>query len=153
MMANLSFLLAAMTMGAVVENRARHHNRPFHAIEGIEWPFMTVFFVLAGASLDLEVLSDAGGLLGAYVVLRILGRLAGGWIGGSFSQQDHFARRWIGLALLPQAGVALGMALVAAQRFPEIGEGILPVVVAATAIFEVLGPVATRAALRGSTRG
>jgi Kef-type K+ transport system membrane component KefB len=153
MLANVSFLLAAMIMGAVVENRARHHNRPFHAIEGIEWPFMTVFFVLAGASLELEVLSHAGVLLGAYVVLRILGRLAGGWIGGSFSQQDHFARRWIGLALLPQAGVALGMALVAAQRFPEIGEGILPVVVAATAIFEVLGPVATRAALRGSTRG
>ena len=50
-------------------------------------------------------------------------------------------------ALLPQAGVALGMALVAAQHLPHVGAAILPVVVAATVVFELVGPVATRAAL------
>jgi hypothetical protein len=54
----------------------------------------------------------------------------------------------MGLALLPQAGVALGMALVATQYLPEIGDAILPVVVAATVIFELIGPIATRVALR-----
>jgi Kef-type K+ transport system membrane component KefB len=148
----VSFLLAAMVMGAVVVNLARHHTRPFHAIEGIEWPFMILFFVLAGASLDLGVLLQTGGWLVAFIGLRIVGRLGGGWLGGSLPPADPEIRRWLGAALLPQAGVALGMALVAAQRFPEIGEVILPIVVAATAIFELIGPIATRVALLGAAR-
>jgi hypothetical protein len=51
------------------------------------------------------------------------------------------------MALLPQAGVALGMALVAAQHFPELGETIFPVVIGATVLFEVIGPILTRIAL------
>jgi hypothetical protein len=53
----------------------------------------------------------------------------------------------MGMALLPQAGVALGMALVATQRFPELSAIILPVVVGATVVFEAVGPVLTRWAL------
>lgn len=149
----VSFLLAAMVMGAVVANLAHHHTRPFHAIEGIEWPLMILFFVLAGASLDLGSLLHTGGWLVAFVGLRIVGRLGGGWIGGSLPPADPGIQRWMGLALLPQAGVALGMALVAAQRFPEAGEAILSIVVAATAIFELVGPIATRVALRRVARG
>lgn len=149
---NVSFLLAAMTMGAFVANLARHHTRPFHAIEGIEWPFMVVFFVLAGASLELGALAHAGSWLAAYVALRIVGRVLGGWLGGSVPGAPG-SRRWMGLALLPQAGVALGMALVAAQSLPEIGGAILPVVVAATAIFELIGPIATRSALEQVAEG
>lgn len=148
----VSFLLSAMVMGAVVVNLARHHTRPFHAIEGIEWPFMILFFVLAGASLDPGALLQTGGWLVAFIGLRIVGRLGGGWLGGSLPPADPEMRRWLGAALLPQAGVALGMALVAAQRFPEIGDVILPIVVAATAIFELIGPIATRVALRGAAR-
>ena len=151
MLLNVSFLLAAMTMGAVVANLAQHHTRPFHAIEGIEWPFMVLFFVLAGASLEMSMLAGAGIWLVAYVVLRIVGRLLGGWIGGSVPVADPPVRRWMGMALLPQAGVALGMALVAGQQFPEVGEAILPVVVAATVLFELIGPIATRLALRATS--
>jgi len=50
-MLDVSFLIASMVMGAVIANLARHHEYPFHAIEGIEWPFMVIFFVLAGASI------------------------------------------------------------------------------------------------------
>jgi Kef-type K+ transport system membrane component KefB len=146
----VSFLLAAMTMGAVVANLARHHTRPFHAIEGIEFPFMIVFFVLAGASLDVEALAHVSGWLAAYMVLRIAGRLLGGWLGGRLPPADPFVRRWIGAALLPQAGVAIGMALVAVQHFPEAGETIVSVAVAATVLFEIIGPVATRLALKRS---
>jgi Kef-type K+ transport system membrane component KefB len=146
----VSFLLASITLGAVVANLARHHTRPFHAIEGIEWPFMVLFFVLAGASLELRALADAGAWLAAYVGLRVIGRLAGAWLGGWLPPADAALRRWMGIALLPQAGVALGMALVAAQRFPEFGEVILPLVVAATAIFELVGPLGTRLALERS---
>jgi Kef-type K+ transport system membrane component KefB len=143
----VSFLLASITLGTVVANLARHHTRPFHAIEDIEWPFMTLFFVLAGASPELDALARAGAWLAAYVGLRVVGRLAGAWLGGWLPPADADVRRFMGIALLPQAGVALGMALVAAQRMPEIGEIIIPLVVAATAIFELAGPLATRLAL------
>jgi Kef-type K+ transport system membrane component KefB len=150
---DVSFLLAAMTMGAVVANLARHHMRPFHAIEGIEFPFMIVFFVLAGASLEVGALAHASVWLVGYLLLRIAGRLLGGWLGGSLPPADRFVRRWIGVALLPQAGVAIGMALVAAQRFPAEGEVILSVAVAATVLFEIVGPIATRLALKRSAEG
>jgi Kef-type K+ transport system membrane component KefB len=52
----VSYLIASMVMGVVIANVARHHEYPFHAIEGIEWPFMVIFFVLAGASLELSAL-------------------------------------------------------------------------------------------------
>jgi Kef-type K+ transport system membrane component KefB len=130
-----------------VTNLAHHHNRPFHAIEGIEWPFMTVFFVLAGAALDVSSLAHCGSWFAAYVVLRIAGKLAGGWLGGCLPPTDANLRRWMGIALLPQGGVELGMALAASQRFPEAGSVVLPVVVAGTIFFELLGSIATRFAL------
>jgi Kef-type K+ transport system membrane component KefB len=144
---DVSFLLSAVALGTTVANLARHHNRPFHAIEGIEWPFMVIFFVLAGAMLDVSALADTGTWLAAYVLLRIVGRLAGAWLGGCLPPSDANLRHWMGIALLPQAGVALGMALVASQRFPEVGDLILPVAIASTVVFELLGPLATRFAL------
>ena len=70
---NVSPILTAITMGAVVASLARHHERPFHAIEGVEWPFMILFFVLAGASLEIEALQHAGVITIAYVLFRCIG--------------------------------------------------------------------------------
>jgi Kef-type K+ transport system membrane component KefB len=140
----VSFLLASMALGSVVANLARHHTRPFHAIEGIEWPFMILFFILAGASLQTEALYRIGFIGGGYIIFRIIGRLLGAWSGGSMSDAGPVISRWMGMALMPQAGVALGMALVVAQRRPDLGEIILPIVVASTVFFELVGPVLTR---------
>ena len=109
--------------------------------------YMVLFFLLAGAALHVETLVHAGALTFAYIALRILGRIAGTRLGGRISGADALTRRWMGLALLPQAGVAIGMALVAAQRFPEIADLVLPVVLGSTVVFELLGPVVTRWAL------
>ncbi|MBW2334470.1 MAG: cation:proton antiporter [Deltaproteobacteria bacterium] len=143
----VSFLLASMVLGCVVANLARHHIRPFHAIEGIEWPFMILFFVLAGASFQLETLFQIGFVGSAYILFRIIGRLLGGWTGGSISNAKPLMCRWMGIALMPQAGVALGMALVVIERRPDLGEIILPVVIASTVLFELIGPVLTRTGL------
>jgi Kef-type K+ transport system membrane component KefB len=143
----VSFLLASMVLGCVVANLARHHIRPFHAIEGIEWPFMILFFVLAGASLQLETLFQIGFVGSAYIIFRIIGRLLGGWTGGAISNAKPLMRRWMGIVLMPQAGVALGMALVVIERRPDLGEIILPVVIASTVLFELIGPVLTRTGL------
>lgn len=146
----VSPLLAAMTMGAVVANLARHHERPFHEIENVEWPFMVFFFVLSGVSLDIGAVPEIGLLASAYIVLRIAGRIFGAWLGAVMCGGEVTIRRWMGLALMPQAGVALGMALVAVQRFPELAQSILPVVIVSTVLFELAGPICTRYALARS---
>lgn len=145
--AEVSYILTAMVLGAVVANLAKHHDRPFRAIEGIEWPFLILFFLLAGAGLHLDALM-AVGLVGAgYIGLRVTGRILGTRLGGWLSGTEPATRHWMGLALLPQAGVAIGMALLAGQRFPEVRDLIMPVALGSTVIFELLGPVVTRRVL------
>ena len=145
---DVSYLIASIVMGAVVTNFARHHEYPFHEIENIEWPFMTIFFVLAGASLELGMIKEIGLIGGVYIVSRVIGKLLGARIGAEFCKADPVTRCWMGFALLPQAGVAMGMALVAANRFPEYQQILLTVVISSTIFFEIIGPVFTRAALR-----
>lgn len=144
---NVSFLIAAMVLGMVVVNLARHHARPFHEVENIEWPFLVLFFVLAGASLEVAALPAIGLVGGAYIAARAAGKIAGGWVGARLAGADRPVRRWMGSALLPQAGVALGMALVASVRLPQFKETLLPVVIGSTIFFEVTGPILTRYAL------
>lgn len=145
---DLSFLLASMAMGMTVTNLARHHNYPFHAIEGIEWPFMVIFFILAGATLEFNAVWQIGLVGLIYVVCRVCGKTIGAYLGGFFSGADSESQRWMGLALLPQAGAAMGMALVAANQFPEYRNILLAVVISTTVLFEIVGPICTRVALR-----
>ncbi len=147
---DVSYLLAAIALGATVANRAKHHERPFHAIEGIEQPFLIVFFLFAGFEFDLME-SRSFGLAGlAYVVARSVGKLLGCAVGARAVDAPEVIRKYVGWCLLPQAGVALGLGLLAAQRFPEYGSSLLSLLVGTTFLFEVLGPIATRISLRRS---
>lgn len=150
---DVSFLLAGMVAGVAVANLAAHHKRPFHAIENIEWPFMVLFFVLAGASLDMGGLETIGLIGVAYIVLRFVSRIIGGWLGASLAGAPDVQRRWIGLALVPQAGVALGMALVAGEQLPAYKDILLTIVVGTTIIFELIGPILTQIALIKAKEG
>jgi Kef-type K+ transport system membrane component KefB len=87
----------------VVANLASHHERAFHEIENVEWPFMLMFFILAGATLDVARLPELGMIGLGYVVLRILSRAIGGWIGCRLARLPRRNAQWIGPALLPQA--------------------------------------------------
>jgi Kef-type K+ transport system membrane component KefB len=144
-------ILTAMVMGIMVASLASHHDRPFHAIEGIEWPFMVLFFVLAGASLEVDTLLLAGGVTVVYMLARFGGIYMGTRLGSRLVGASPALRKWLGLALLPQAGVAIGMALLAAQRFPDTASVVLTAAVASTVILETVGPVFTRLAIRGAT--
>jgi Kef-type K+ transport system membrane component KefB len=146
----VSFLIAAIVMGAVIANLARHHEYPFHEIESIEWPFMAIFFMLAGASLQLDAVTSLGLLGLIYVLARASGKIAGAWLGARVANADRQVRCWMGIALLPQAGVAIGMALLIAHRFPQHAQIVLSLVIATTVVFELIGPVFTRVALRRS---
>lgn len=144
----LSPILTAVSMGAVVTSAASHHNQPFDAIEGIEWPFLILFFVLAGASLHLEYLAGAGVVVLIYLIARAVGTVLGALFGGTTAGLDKNISRWLGFALLPQAGVALGLSLIAAQELPEYGQTILTVVLTSTVVLELTSPLITRAVLR-----
>lgn len=145
----VSALLASMTAGSLVANLSHHHTRSFREIEHIEWPFLVFFFVLSGASIDLYKIDDALLLTFAYLFLRLIGRLLGGYLVVTLgSQQTRGIPRNIGLALTPQAGVAIGMGLLAAERFPEFSNTILPVVVGSTIIFELAGPILVKRVLQ-----
>ncbi len=144
---NVSFLLSVMTVGVVVANLVKHHNRPFEVLGSFDWPFLVLFFVLAGASLQLSSLLALGVVGLGYVLARGLGRILGGWVGGYAARASAADSRWMGVALMPQAGVALGMAILAGDQMPQYRETINTVTLAATIVFELVGPVLTRHAL------
>lgn len=144
----VSFLIAGMTTGAIIVNFARHHSHAFHEIKHIQWPFMILFFILAGASLDLSALGHVGLVGLGYVIFRVISRLTGAWLGAVIGDAPRAQRPWFGIALLSQAGVAVGIALIAAEEFPEYGGTILAVTIGTTVIFELIGPAGTLLAIR-----
>lgn len=150
---HLSFLLTLIVVGIVVTNFAKHHTRPFNAIENAQKPFLILFFVLAGSQMQIHLLLEAGFVGFMYIVLRLIGRLLGGWLAAVAIKESPVVKRWLGLSLLPQAGVAIGMALMASQLFPEAEKQLLPIVLGACAFFEIVGPLFTRVALRRCVAG
>lgn len=150
----VSALLAAMVAGVLVVNLSAHHTRSFNEIEHIEWPFLVFFLVLSGASVDLAALDTVFWLIVAYVGLRLAGRYLGGMLGLRLAgERARGLPHGIGLALTPQTGVAIGMALLAAELFPEEGTVIVSTVVAATLVFELVGPWIVRRILPEDSSG
>lgn len=149
-----SYLLACTVAGTIVANRARHHTRPFHAIRGVSQPFMITFFLLAGFAFDPGTLQTLGAVGAAYVLSRSVGKITGGTFGALIAGAPRTVKRHIGTCLLPQAGVAIGLGLLAAERMPKYGPGLLSLLVGTTVLFELFGPLATRGSLAraGETR-
>jgi len=145
---HVSYLLSAMVMGAVVANRTKHRARPFHAIEGVSEPFLAIFFILAGIKLELSALMGLG-LVGAlYIVARAAGLITGAWVAGKLAGAPAVVQKRLGFCILPQAGVALGFALLIQEQLPQLGEVVLPLVIATTVLFEISGPLIARWQLR-----
>jgi len=140
----VSYLIACMALGAVVANFAKHHSRPFRDIGNASEPFMVIFFLLAGYEFDLSAFRVLGPLGGIYIIARITGFLVGGYAAANIARAPDTIKKHIGWCLFPQAGVALGLALMAMERFPERGMIVLPLIVGTTIVFEIIGPVVTK---------
>lgn len=149
---DLSYLMAGMTAGILVANLAKHHTVAFHELESFQWPFMVIFFILAGATADLAALWIIGPVGAVFVLARVGGRIIGGWGGSALSGDPRAVRPLYGAALMPQAGVAIGMALVAVASLPDMRNIILPVTIGATILFEIVGPVLTGWAIARADR-
>ncbi len=144
----VSFLIAGMTAGAIIANFARHHDYAFNETERVELPFLLLFFLLAGATLEIGALVSVAGWAAAYVVLRILARIVSGWLGAVAGGVPMPERPLYGPALMPQAGVAVGMALVATEVMPGQEALIVPVIIASSVVFDIFGPPVTAFAVR-----
>jgi len=113
---------------------------------------MVIFFVLAGASLESSALSTIGLIGMVYILCRLMGKYYGSMLGSILGNADTTTKKWIALALFPQAGVAIGMALVASTHFPEYRQILLPVIISSTVVFEIIGPIFTRLALKRANK-
>lgn len=143
----LSDLLVCMSVGAVFANLRDDALDVMDLCDGWTPPLFMLFFVISGAELDLAALPTVGVLGLIYIVVRALGKYFGAYLGAVVVKASPNIRRYLGITLLPQAGVAIGMAQMALATMPEFGARIQAVVLAATLIYELVGPVATKIAL------
>jgi Kef-type K+ transport system membrane component KefB len=152
----LSPLLANMVVGFIIVNRERQHQNFFLVVEQIEEPLYGLFFSLAGAHLELSVLKSAGLLVVAILVFRILGKQAGVWAGAWISRAPVVIRQYLGLGLFPQAGVSIGLVLMAREIFPSplLASILVNGVIGAVIINELIAPPLVKYALvkAGETR-
>jgi Kef-type K+ transport system membrane component KefB len=142
----ISPLLANMAMGVAVVNLTKRHIF-FDVLKRIDWPFYLLFFVLCGASLQIPFLRKLGVIGTVYVAARTLGKYGGAYLGGQIVHAEEKIKKYLGLGLIPQAGVALGLAIVAKAELPHCGDLIFTTTVATTIVFESIGPFCTKFAI------
>ena len=143
----LSSLLVCMMIGAVMINLASDRSVLVEQCDRFTPPLFLLFFVLSGANLDLSILPQVGLLGAVYLLSRAAGKWAGASIGASLTKCEPNVRKYLGLTLLPQAGVAIGMAHMSSTVLPAYGPQINAVVLCATLLYELVGPVITKVAL------
>ena len=142
-----SLLLVCMMTGTIFCNICDFSEELMGRVDGWTAPLFVLFFVLSGAELNLKVLSNPLVLLigAVYIVFRSLGKYLGAFGSCSLTGCSERITKYLGITLLPQAGVALGMALTA-QRLAE-GEVVRNVVLFSVLVYELVGPALTKRAL------
>ena len=143
----LSSLLMCMAMGAVYVNLRDDAERVLGCVDDWTYPMFMLFFVISGASLDLGSLPKVGLLGIVYVIVRFVGKWIGSYLGSTVTHQPDVIRKNIGFALMPQAGVAIGMATLAASQLPGYGSQVQTIILAGTLVYELIGPLAAKFAL------
>ncbi len=141
-----SSILANMVVGFIVVNKVKR-GEMFLVVEEIEDVLFAMFFVLAGLHFDLSVLKAAGILALLIFVTRCLGKYFGARAGARASHASDAVKKYLGLALLPTAGVALGLVLLAERAFPSFGTIMLNAVLASVIINELTAPPLTKYAI------
>jgi len=144
-----SSLLVCMAMGTVFCNLCSFSEELMDRIDRWTGPLMVLFFVLSGADLNFTVFADWGIILAGvvYILFRSLGKIYGANISAKFTHCEPSIQKYLGITLLPQAGVSLGMSLTA-MSLGASGEIIRNVSLFAVLVYELVGPLMTRIALQ-----
>lgn len=141
---HLSALLTCMMIGAMVINLVQNSNRIFDVVSDLTPPIYVLFFTLAGASLNISVLSKVGFLGVGYIVARTLGKMIGSGIGAKAVKAPENVVKYLGMTLLPSGGIPIGLALIVANEIPSMGEAVTTIVLFSILIFDIIGPIFTR---------
>ncbi len=144
---DLSPLVASLAVGATMANLSGKSRRLFEALSRTDPPLYVIFFVLAGADLNLALLPTLGVLGAAYVLCRAGGKVGGAWLAARAAGAGGAPPRLLGLSILAQAGLAVGLVLITRERFPDLAPTVATVVLGAVVVFEVAGPLSARFAL------
>ncbi|MFA5287203.1 MAG: cation:proton antiporter [Candidatus Omnitrophota bacterium] len=139
----VDMLLAAMTMGAVMINReVRLSKEVFKLVSGFATPFYILFFVLVGAKFDLHATTKSAVIIAIiYLLGRTLGKMMGARLGAKYSGAPKTVTKYLPYCLFSQAGVAIGLSILASQIFPgAIGNSIIVIVTLTTFVVQLLGP-------------
>jgi len=144
---DLSPLVASLAVGATLVNLSGKSRRLFETLSRTDPPLYVIFFVLAGADLNLALLPSLGTLGVAYVLGRATGKIGGAWLAARHVAVAAPLQRLFGLSLFAQAGLAVGLVLVTRERFPTIAPTVTTVVLGAVVVFEIAGPLSARFAL------
>lgn len=144
---DLSSLLVCMMVGATMINLSHQSDSMLDQVDRFTPPLFLLFFVLSGANLNLSVLPTVGVVGVCYVLARAAGKVLGATIGAITQRCDKNIIRYLGFTLIPQAGVAIGMARMSMTALPEYADIINAVVLSGTLIYELCGPVITKIAL------
>lgn len=152
---HLSIVLTPMMAGMIYSNfiESSKHLRTIQVLDAFEPFILVAFFTIAGAHLDLAMIANTEditvvmyGLI--YLVARAVGKVAGTYFGATITHAHPNVKKWLGVALLPQAGVAIGMANAADTTLGgEHGLMVLTISLAAVVIYELFGPSGVRLAL------
>lgn len=143
-----SSLLFCMAMGAIVANFSPDINKLMDLSDKITPPIFLLFFVASGADLKISVLPTVGVAGVIYVLVRVTGKMFGATLGAALCRADKNIRKYLGPALIPQAGVAIGLSLVAAEAFPAYAAQIRAIILCGTLIYELIGPAVSKASLK-----
>ena len=155
----LSSLLMCMMAGAIYTNMAKDSDRTLDIMDRFTNPIYLMFFVLSGASLDLSIFFSTSGLVVVaigvvYIIFRGSGKWLGAYTGATITKSPEKVKKYLGLTLIPQAGVAIGLATTANTLFSgneltkDIGAMIIAVILTSTLILEIIGPLLSKYALK-----
>ena len=138
---NLSPLLANMVVGFIIVNVERRRHDFFLVVEQIQEPLFGLFFGLAGAHINLGILKASGSLTLSILIIRMVGKQLGAWIGTRVTQAPKNVKKYLGLALFPKANLAMGLVLIGTEVFPQpvVSSFLVNVVVGSVIISQLIG--------------
>ena len=143
----LSSLVASLAVGGTMVNLSARSRRLFNALSHTDPPFYAIFFVIAGADLDVALVSTMGALGTFYVFARGTGKFLGARFGAKWLGMDPVVQRLLGFGLMAQAGLAIALTLTIGRRFPDYAEIFSTVVLSSVVIYEMVGPISAKLAI------
>lgn len=144
---DLSSLLVCMMNSAIMVNFSKESDKMLDVCDRWTPPLFLLFFVISGAELNLEILPQIGLIGITYLVARTLGKCVGATAGSAIVKAEKNIVKYLGFTLIPQAGVAIAMSQLVITVLPQYGEQIRAVILGATLVYELTGPLITKMAL------